>query len=192
MKALISLALFLGASLLTAAEAKSYLEARLAALPPEIVTYYNDVNFIACFSRPGERALVHQALQNASHGLKSERLQKIAVMMGRVKQCLDDVDPAFVKGYEPAVREAGGLAEIDFISIGKGRIRLEVTRRLIPSGDNASLISSLGKQDGTAVLEKTVDKISKSKGTQEVHVWHQIHGRWIRNPASIVLLKSAK
>lgn len=190
MKALLTLALFLGSSLLQADDPASLKAARLAKLPQEIVAHYKDVNFIACFSSARERVLIHQVLRHSKPAFKSERFQKIAVMMYRVKQRFDDIDSAFVKGYEPSLQDAASLAEIDAINIGDGQIRLEITRRSISADDNAALISSLGKKDGTDVLEKTVGKISKDKGTHEVHVWCQIHGRWIRNPASIVLLKS--
>ncbi len=190
------LLLFLSAgSLLSGAEPVPPAKAPLSVAPTEITQFYHDVNFAACFSTPEERKLVsHMNLTHATDKL-SARLQTLAETVKRIRTASSFIDPQMVHegyGFKSPDEE---LTEISSIQRTGNRILVEVNTRSLSPQTRTWLVAQFEnpvQKSAPADSPDIIAEVLKQTARKEIHVWQQLHGRWVRNEAGIVLLKLPK
>jgi|GEM_PF-2431196 len=190
------LLLFLGAgSLLSDAEPAQPAPAPSSGAPAEITRFYHDVNFAACFSTPEERSLVSHMIETQATDKLSSRLQTVAQAVQRIREASTYIDPQMVHEAGTWKLPVEELTEISSMQRMGNRILVEVSIRSVSAETRSWLVAQYDHptQKMTAAADSAgMAEVLKQTARKETHVWEQVHGRWVRHEAGIVLLKLAK
>ncbi len=168
--------------------------APLAGAPAEITRFYHDVNFAACFSTPEERSLVNLRLKTHSTDRLSSRLRTVAKAVQRIREASTFIDPQMVHDAGDWAIPGEELTEISSMQQMGNRILVEVSTRSVSPETRTWLVAQFDDPaKKTAAADSAgMAEVLKQTARKEIHVWNQVHGRWVRNEAGIVLLKLAK
>ncbi|WP_395746866.1 hypothetical protein [Prosthecobacter sp.] len=167
------------------------------AAPAEITQFYHDVNFAACFSTPEERKLVSHMIETSATDKLSARLRTLAQAVQRIRSASVSIDPHMVHDGGLTFKNPDEeLTEIVSLQRTGNNIRVEVSTRSVSSETRSWLVAQFEnkeqKQAPAAGSPDVLAQILKQTARHEVHVWHQVHGRWVREEAAVVLLKLVK
>lgn len=189
------LLLFLSAgSLISGADPAQPATAPLSGAPAEITRFYHDVNFAACLCTPKERVLVNLRLKTNSTDRLSARLQAVAEAVQRIREASTFIDPQMVHDSGIFQSSAEELTEIVSMQRTGNRILVEVSTRSVSPETRSWLVAQFDHPtEKTAAADAAgMAEVLKQTARKEIHVWNQVHGRWVRDEAGIVLLKLAK
>ncbi|MFC5456890.1 hypothetical protein [Prosthecobacter fluviatilis] len=181
-------------SLLSAAEPVRPAVSPLASAPAEVLQYYNNVNFISCFSTPEERKLVGYMIRTRAVDHLPKRLQTVALTVQSVRKASVSVDEAMV--VRPAANDdlcpTEELTEVAATYRDEKVIRVEVHLRSLSKEARSWLVTQYEKvaQHPTADLDTFMRSTLSQTVRKETHTWHQVNGRWVRREAGVVLLKA--
>ena len=191
------LILFLSAgSLLLGGDSAQPATAPLVGAPPEITQFYHDVNFAACFSTPEERKLVSHMIESSATDKLSGRLQTLAQTVQRIRAASTLIDPQMVHECgDVKMSPDEELTEIASMQRTGNRIQVEVSTRSLTSKTRSWLVAQYDApvvKSATADATDPIAEVLKQTARKEIHIWNQVHGRWVREEAAVVLLKLAK
>ena len=164
-----------------------------APVPDAIDGYYRDYDLVTAFSTPGERTRIAAGGAPASDA----RLARIAALMKRLEEQVDEVDPGMVmssgrRWQETAARadllrvaswrmdeaKAEGWATLDVFTPGRGASATLVGKYgSLAAGGRAPSVDELISASGTGGVHST-----------EVHHWTRVDGRWRRDAATLVFI----
>jgi hypothetical protein len=188
--------LFLSAgSLLSGGDSVQPVTAPFAGAPAEITQYYHDVNFAACFSTPEERKLVSHMIETSAKDELSARLQTLAGAVQRIRAASAFIDPQMVHegyGFKSLDEE---ITEIASMQRTGNRIQVEVSTRTLSPKTRSWLVAQFDtpvQKSAPADSTDVMAEVLKQTARKEIHSWNQVHGRWVRDDAAVVLLKLAK
>lgn len=188
--------LFLSAgSLLSGAEPTQPVTAPLAGAPAEITQFYHDVNFAACFSTPEERKLVSHMVQTNATDKLSARLQTLAQAVQRIRAASVLIDPQMVHergGFKSPDEE---ITEIASLQRTGNRMLVEVSKRSLSPKTRSWLVAQFDTpmpKSAPAASTDPLAEVLRQTARKEIHIWNQVHGRWVRDEAAVVLLKLRK
>ncbi len=165
------------------------------APPAEITQYYHDVNFAACFSTPEERKMVSHMVETSATDKLSARLQTLAQTVQRIRAASTFIDPQMVHegyGFKSPDEE---ITEIASMQRTGNRILVEVSTSSLSPKTRSWLVAQYDttvQKSATADATDPIAEVLKQTARKEIHTWTQIHGRWVRDEAAVVLLKLAK
>jgi len=165
-----------------------------AGVPAEITRFYHDVNFAACLCTPKERVLVNLRLKANSTDKLSARLQAVAEAVQRIREASTFIDPQMVHDAGLSQSSAEELTEIASMQRTGDRILVEVSTRSVSPETRSWLVAQFDHptQKTAAADAAGMAEVLKQTARKEIHVWNQVHGRWVRDEAGIVLLKLSK
>jgi hypothetical protein len=160
--------------------------------PAEITQFYHDVNFAACFSNQEERKLVKHMINAHAASKLPKRLQRVAQAVQRVHDASRSIDPHIVHDPGSWAGATEELTEVFSITKDGDQIRVEVRLRSLSPQAKSWLVSQYEKpaqQAAPADMPLVLAETMKQSAREEVHVWVQEKGRWLRQEAAIVLLR---
>lgn len=194
MKTGLLIVLLSAGSLLSGAEPAQPATAAEAGAPAEITRFYQDVNFAACFSTPEERTLVSHMIQTHETDKLSARLQTLAQAVQRIREASTFIDPQMVHEAGSWKSPDEELTEIASMQRTENRILVEVITRSVSPETRSWLVAQYDHpvQKSAAADAAGMAEVLKQKTRKEIHIWNQVHGRWVRKEAGVVLLKLSK
>ncbi|WP_294404869.1 hypothetical protein [Prosthecobacter sp.] len=138
--------------------------------------------------------LVNLRLKTNSTDRLSARLQSVAEAVQRIREASTFIDPQMVHDAGIFQSPAEELTEISSMQRTGNRILVEVSKRSVSPETRSWLVAQFDHpaQKTAAADAAGMAEVLKQTARQEIHVWQQVHGRWVRNEAGIVLLKLAK
>ncbi|MEW6754208.1 MAG: hypothetical protein AB1505_24985 [Candidatus Latescibacterota bacterium] len=176
--------------------------------PPEILQYYRDLNFAACFSTPQERDRLRFVgiLEDAED--LPQRLRVVGTLLPGLQDAVYQMDPGMVAGSgrrgvvvipedpllpqrmvpEPApdpVRPE--LTEVIGVEGNGGAVEVRVRVWPLSHEANARLVSAYERALGDAAIGSPESLLARAPRTQ-IHTWTRLDGRWMRNQVSVVPL----
>ena len=163
-------------------------------VPKEITQYYHDVNFAACFSTPDERTLVGHMTETSETDKLSARLQTLTQAVRRIRAASVSIDPHMVHGSGDSSVRDEELTEIVAVQRSGSRIQISVCTRTVAPKTVSWLVADFEKAaQKTASVENSavLAEVLKQTPRREIHTWNCLHGRWMREEAAVVPLKSA-
>lgn len=170
------------------------------AIPAEISRYYQDVNFAACFSTPDERTLVSHIVETSETDKLSSRLQTLTQVVRRITAATTSIDPQMV--HDRRLADSAGrplgikdeeLTEIVSVQRMGNRIQVGVWTRTVTPKTRSFLVAGYdkeAKQPDSEEYSASVAEVLKQAPHRETHTWHFRHGRWVRDEAAVVPLKT--
>jgi hypothetical protein len=165
--------------------------ARTTAVPAEIDRHYREYNFVNAFSTRGERVMIA-----AGRATAEPRLGRIARLMARIADRIDDVDPGMVM--------AGGGAERHETALRSDLVRV-MAWRTNAGGDEAwatldvaalepatngilvARFDTLAEGEATPSIDALLEAAPAGRPsihTTEVHHWIRSGGTWRRDAAT--------
>lgn len=166
--------------------------ATVAAVPAEIEQHYREYNFVNSFSTADERHTIAAGVV-PSH----ERLGRVARLMNRLAQRIEEIDPGIFLHSSPRhesefrsdlVRIASSRVDE---AAGEAWVTLDVTT--LDRGSNVTLVSKfddLGAARPTPSLDVLLSAMPAFPRihTSEIHHWIRVDGTWRREAATLIFL----
>lgn len=124
----------------------------------------------------------------------SSRLQTVAEAVQRIREASTFIDPQMVHDAGNWKVPEEELTEISSMQRMGDRILVEVRTRSVSPETRSWLVAQFeNPAEKTAAADAAgMAEVLKQTARKEIHVWNQVHGRWVRNEAGIILLKLAK
>jgi hypothetical protein len=190
------LALFL---LLSLALAGRPMAQHLDQLPPPIVAFYQDRNFVSMFSNPAERSRVVAYARLPEEAQKQaslpHRLGTIAPMMDRVERRVVDIDPRMnipLAGKRELDRVYEEIVEIKEFRDFKDGLAVRVTACDVDPGGRALLVSIYERAGGDErELPPVNERLRLGRGRmcrEQIHYWSFVAGEWVTGTAHTAFL----
>jgi len=163
-------------------------------LPPEIERHYAEYDLVNAFSTPRERYRISEEAPSSD-----PRLARLAALMDRLQERIDDVDPAMAGGGGTKWRES--VYRSDLVQVVAWR-----TDRSGQEGGATLDVSALGPSDNVTLVgqydalagEDRIPSVARLLGvaatpnvhTREVHHWRRVDGQWRRDGATVHFLSN--
>jgi len=162
----------------------------LGQLPPPIVAFYHDRNFVSLFSTPADRSRVVAYARLPEETQKqeplSQRLGSLAPLMARVERQVADIDPRMTLPLEgrheryPGYNEIAELKEVrDF----KNGLAVRVAACEVDPGGRAVLVSLYERAGGDErALPPINERLRLGRGRlcrDQIHYWSVVGGEWM-------------
>lgn len=190
------LALF---SLLTIALAGRAMAQDVGHLPPPIVAFYQERNFVSLFSTPADRlrvvAYAHLPEEAQKQEPLSQRLGTLAPMMARVERHVADLDPRMTRllgrRHEryPGYDEIADLKEVRDFENG---LAVRVAACDVDPGGRAVLVSLYERAGGDErALPPVPERLRLGRGQRchdQIHYWSVGGGAWVTQTTHAVFL----
>ncbi len=161
------------------------------AVPAEIEQHYREYNFVNSFSTAGERHTIASGIVGSDR-----RLARVARLMRRLEERIDDVDPGIVADVSPRPRHETAFRS-DLVDVVSWRtdateneawVTLDVST--LDGGSNGTLIGrfdELAGGDRTPSLRALLSAVPAYPRihSTEVHHWIRDGGTWRRDAATL-------
>ena len=161
------------------------------SVPHNIIQFYSDWNFTACFSTPSERSQLRLTADlNRDKGL-SERLKTVSKRLNRIEIRIQKTDPGMV--MNTGVSDPVTAEFVEPISSANERDTIFIRVRVwaLSPVYNAILVSFYEKsQKKTPAPDiQQVKQFSLQGHRTEIHTWTRVNGQWMRKEVNVVLIQ---
>jgi hypothetical protein len=158
-------------------------------MPQDIMQFYSDWNFAACFSTPSERLEIRFIDDFDKEKGLSQRLKTVGKYLNSIESRIMNTDPGIdVIGLDDSVN-AEFVEPIDIVKEGN-MVSLRVRVWPLSPVENATFVSFYEKsQEKTPAPDiQKLKRPFRGVPRTEIHKWSIVNGQWVRNEANVVLI----